>query len=118
MPKKEIIVQLDNAQVVKTKWSGYRIIFPIKNKDGSINWFNLFTGGSWGNLIFITIIVLLICGSVWAYQHDIRACIDTLNYAIENPCEWCEIIRSMEQADLDSLIINMTQIQEHILPEG
>ena len=50
---------------------GWRIVHPIKNRDGTINWTNLVFGG-WRNFTFL-IIILLITGFVlWSYRHDIQ----------------------------------------------
>jgi len=57
---------------------GYRIIHPYKNEDGTWNWFNLCTGGSWWNLWLIVFIVALIAFGSWAYKRDIRVCLETL----------------------------------------
>jgi len=52
---------------------GWRLIFPIKNEDGSINWFNLFTGGSWANVAWTILIVGVLVGSIFLYRHDVNA---------------------------------------------
>ena len=52
--------------------SGWRVIHPIKNEDGSINWFNLLTGGSWWNVLFVGVVVFLICFAIWEYTHNIE----------------------------------------------
>jgi len=64
---------------------GYRLIFPIKNFDGSINWFNLLTGGSWGSLIKTLALLILILGSCWAYYHDVIQAMEICNniYAMQ-----------------------------------
>jgi len=62
---------IDNGvNLRKDKW-GYRLIYPIKNKDGSINWFNLITGGSWASLIKTSLLVALLVCSVLMYNRDI-----------------------------------------------
>jgi len=65
----------DGVYIRKGKW-GYRLIYPYKNEDGSINWFNTLTGGSWGNLIKVGVVVALILASVWAYKHDMNTLIE------------------------------------------
>ncbi len=64
---------------------GYRLIYPYKNKDGTINWFNIFTGGSWKNLITVIIVVLFILGLSYAYYLDVKTC----RKVISNPCDFC-----------------------------
>ena len=86
---------------------GYKIIYPWKNEDGSINWFNLCTGGSWYNLMKVSLIVLLILGMVWSYKHDVSLCLG----CVEDPCDYCygEIIpdavanNSIKSLDLSTL---------------
>ena len=77
----------DGSYLKKDDWFGYRIIYPVKNRDGTINWFNLLTGGSWGKLIVTCIIVLLIMFSVYAYKKDVTTCYEV----IKNPCDYCEL---------------------------
>ena len=47
---------------MKKDWLGWRIVNPIKNEDGSLNWFNILVGGKRNlvNLIVILIIASLI----------------------------------------------------------
>ena len=72
---------MKDCKVIEDKLFRYRLIFPIKNDDGSINWFNLFTGGSWGNIMMVTLIVLLCVGLVLAYKHDTAVLIECCNSA-------------------------------------
>lgn len=71
---------------------GYRIVHPFKNDDGSWNYFNLFTGGSWWNLILLIFIVVMLVGSVWAYKRDMQVCTDLVNQITKEPCKWCDIV--------------------------
>ena len=41
----------DGSYLKKDELFGYRVIYPYKNPDGTIHWFNLLTGGSWAKLI-------------------------------------------------------------------
>ena len=103
----------------KDKFFRYRLIYPLKYPNGKMNWFNFWTGGSWGNLAMVTIICLLVIGSVLAYRHDIKACADSLNYAIENPCEWCEYVRANVAMGGGGLQLeNFTLIKEEINSGG
>jgi len=89
----------DGSYIKKDKLFGYRIIYPFKNPDRSINWFNVITGGSWGKLIVCMIIVLLILFSVYAYKKDVANCLEV----IENPCDYCDntiLINPNAQLDL------------------
>jgi len=69
----------DGVYVKKDKYFRYRLIFPPKNEDGTINIFNLITGGSWGRFVMVLLICTLIIASVFMYKHDIRAVADYYN---------------------------------------
>ena len=64
---------------------GYRLVYPPMNPDGSYNWFNLLTGGSWGNLIKTLLLFTLIGVSCWTYYHDVTQAIEICNnvYAMQ-----------------------------------
>jgi len=66
---------------------GYRLVYPVKNEDGTINLFNLLTGGSWGNLIKILLIIAFILILSLSYYHDIKEC----RKVMANPCNYCAI---------------------------
>jgi len=79
------IERIREGLYVKQDMFGYRIVHPIRNDDGSYNWFNLWTGGSWWNLIKVFIFLVLICFLVWSYKHDLAECWS----CVEDPCEYC-----------------------------
>ena len=56
---------------LKKDMFGWRIVNPIKNEDGSINWINLLVGG-WRNFTFLIIILLIAAFVMWSYKHDIQ----------------------------------------------
>lgn len=51
---------------------GWKIVKPIKSKDGSYIWKNLIAGGNWFNLLFIAILVIVIVGSIFEYTNAVR----------------------------------------------
>lgn len=60
----------ENEKVyLKKDLFGWRVVHPIKNEDGSFNWFN-FVVGSWGNLLLLLFILLLI-GIFFLAYHEI-----------------------------------------------
>lgn len=61
---------------------GYKIIYPYKNDDGTINWFNVLTGGTWWKLVKVVVIVFLILGMSWGYYHDTKTCRELMS----DPC--------------------------------
>ena len=64
--------------------SGYRTVYPWKDKEGNWLWKNVFYGGS-QNLFWIIFIILLFLGFVYVYYHDTRE----MQKVIENPCAYC-----------------------------
>jgi len=66
-------------KVVEDPILKYRLVFPIKNRDGSINWFNLLTGGSWGRLIITLLICAALVASVFIYKHDVSSLVECCN---------------------------------------
>lgn len=54
----------------------FKVIYPVKNEDGTINWFNLFTGGSIANLIIIAIIIIVTLGVLYEYSANINMFLD------------------------------------------
>jgi len=67
---------------------GYRIVNPIKNEDGSINWINILFGG-YRNLIFLILILLLTSFIIWSYNHDISEVKSYYGNISENPFYAC-----------------------------
>ena len=74
-------------KVIEDKFFRYRLVFPIKKDENkpfsldNIEWFNFLTGGSWGNIIMVVLIVLTMVGLVLAYKHDTAALIECCNSA-------------------------------------
>lgn len=66
---------------LKKGFMGWNVITPYKNEDGSINWFNLLTGGSWKRLIIMIFVVLVILGAIYEYTTNIS----TLVGCFDNP---------------------------------
>lgn len=63
---------------------GWRIVHPIKNKDGSIDWWNLIIGGK-QNIISLIFIVLMITLLLLAINETIEPARDI----IEDPLAFC-----------------------------
>lgn len=64
---REINIDGDRVFISKSNFFGYKVVHPIKI-DGKIVWKNLLSGGSWKNLIFIIILVLIILGAINEYS--------------------------------------------------
>ncbi len=69
----------EDAKVyLKKEGKNYRVVHPIKNDDGSINWFNLLTGGSWMNIIILGVVVGIILGVLLEYSTNVKVLQDQL----------------------------------------
>lgn len=70
----------------RNSWlGGYRVVNPIKNDDGSINYFRLFIG-SWANLFKTVIILAAIFILLYSYMHDTAACRELLTKSPQQLC--------------------------------
>ena len=79
------IEKIREGLYIKSDRFGTRVVYPIKNEDGTTNWFNVLTGGSWGKLSMTLLIVAIVLLSVWSYNHDVAMYKDVA----KNPCEYC-----------------------------
>jgi len=76
---------MEDIPTLKKDWFGYRIVYPIKNLDGTINWWNLLVGGkrnAFRLLIYSAIILLIYFG--------VNELISSYKLIAANPCEFCE----------------------------
>jgi len=96
---------------IKKSFDGYRVVHPIKNDDGTFNWFNILTGGNYWMLVKFLIILFLILAMTWSYAHDTKACRELM----ENPCELLPNITDfcikLEEQPIQSLQINLEDLQ-------
>jgi ABC-type sulfate transport system permease subunit len=107
----------DGSYVKKDKRFGYRVIYPYKNNDGTINWFNLCTGGSWAKLVVTILIVSLILFSVYAYKTDVKTCYEV----IKNPCDYCNLNPTMIDTNLivpNNIYLNSSSSQVAFIREN
>lgn len=101
----------DGVYARYTEFSGWRIIYPYKNSDGSFNWFNFFTGGSWGKLLMTSLIVALILFMTFSYYDGINQCVDLQNNIcdylpnITNYCFNSDLIYQGPILDLDNITL-------------
>ncbi|MCH7851033.1 MAG: hypothetical protein IH845_05310 [Nanoarchaeota archaeon] len=56
---------------LKNSYKGWGVVHPIKNEDGTWNWFNFWTGGSWWNVLVTVVIILLLLGVVMEFSNII-----------------------------------------------
>ena len=78
--------QLPEAEKVylKKDFLGWRVVHPIKNEDGSLNWFNLIFGSP-SNLVFLIILALVCIGLYFG----INELISNYQAVADNPCAFC-----------------------------
>lgn len=67
-------IEIDNEKIYlkKSNFFGWGVVYPWRNEDGSINWFNLLTGGAWAKLILVALIVFLIVVLMFEYVNNIN----------------------------------------------
>ena len=66
-------VKIDNKDVfIAQRDNTFKVVKPWKNEDGTINWFNFLTGGSWWNLAIVTLIILIVLGTLNEYSSNIK----------------------------------------------
>ena len=56
----------------ETRW-GHKVVYPIKNEDGSINWKH-FLIQDWGRFIRLCFILGLLLFMMGAYKEDTKTC--------------------------------------------
>ena len=107
------IERVGDYTIKKSKFWGDRIIYPIKNDDGTTNWFNLITGGAWGKAISSMLVFLMVLAIVFSYKHDVSTYQTIATQCIENPCHWCQVITQSEQTNknyLGNYSINLSAV--------
>ena len=66
--------ELDKDKYLLKKGSNYRIIYPIRDSEGNINWKNLLIGGKRSNLFATLFVLSLIIYLSWGYAEDTKSC--------------------------------------------
>ena len=70
---KKIIIDGDEV-FMRKGFDGWRVVYPIKNEDGSLNLKNLILGGNIFQFIKIMIIPVALLIAVYFYRQDINSC--------------------------------------------
>lgn len=77
MKSKIIVQEIEGKRVhLRRTKDSFRVVKPYKNEDGSFNWFNFLTGGSWTNLIATTIFVIVFLGLLFEYSKNLNSLLD------------------------------------------
>lgn len=81
MEKKKINNVFIDGEVVhfKKDFLGWHVVHPWKNSDGTFNWFNALTGGSWWHLFIMVALVLIIVGAIFEYTSNINSLLSCFN---------------------------------------
>ena len=77
----KVFIEGDLIYLKKSNIFGWIVVHPYKKDDGSIDWFNLITGGSKANLFMWLFITLIIVGVIIEYTNNINhlvSCFDNL----------------------------------------
>lgn len=69
---------------VKKDWFGWRIVQPLRNEDGSINYMNLLVGGKRNFFTLVLILVILL-----TYLYGTSVMNKDLRFIAAHPCEVC-----------------------------
>jgi hypothetical protein len=51
---------------------GWKVVYPMRNEDNSINWKHLIAGRTWWNLVIVGLIVMILIGVVNEYSNNIE----------------------------------------------
>ena len=62
----------------KVQYFKLRKVYPIFNKDGSMNWFNFVTGGKWWKLGLIILFTLVALGFIYEYSSNLKHCAEVM----------------------------------------
>ncbi len=96
---------------IKKSFDGYRVVHPMKNDDGSTNWFNILTGGNWWSLLKTLFLLFIIFAVSLSYLHDTKACREL----ISDPCEFLPAITDFclppQVFDLNFSELNSTTVK-------
>jgi len=70
---------------LKHDFTGWRVVRPYKNADGSRNWKNIIAGGSWIKFFAVVGFVVIILGAIFEYVSQLNLltkCLTALNDSV------------------------------------
>ena len=73
---KDLNLVMKDGEVFYTK---SRRVYPIFEPDGSINWFNLLTGGTYWRLAMSILFIVIAIGLIWQYHGQLQWCADLVS---------------------------------------
>jgi hypothetical protein len=77
--KEEDSIIQDKVKLTYSSLFGWKVVYPYRNEDGTINWKNLISGGSWYKLGIVIFIVLIILGCISEYSNSVKIANDCLS---------------------------------------
>jgi len=77
---------------------GWRVVHPIRNEDGTLNWSNLLFGGK-RNLVFLIALLLIASFVLYAYSHDIKVIESHYQEIVDDPIGYCKGLYGESIAD-------------------
>lgn len=83
---------------LKKDMFGWRVVNPIKDKDGVINPINLLFGG-YRNLVMLVIILCIAMLVLFSYNHDVTNIEAHYKEISENPIAFCQNFHAGNTAD-------------------
>lgn len=69
---------------LKKDWLGYRIVYPRRNPDGTLNWSNILFGGKRNGVRLLCYLFLI--AALYVGVNDLISSYQTV---AANPCEFC-----------------------------
>ena len=69
-------IEIDNETIYlkNSKTFGWGVVYPIKNDDGSINFYNMITGGKLIKLVMLILVIVIILGVAYEYNINLKNC--------------------------------------------
>jgi|ETNvirnome_2_300_1030623.scaffolds.fasta_scaffold06554_7 hypothetical protein len=75
---------LEEQVYLKKDIFGWRIVNPVKDAEGNWLWNNFLFGGA-RNLFMLLLMLIIIFGFIWIYNHDMAE----MQEVVEDPCSFC-----------------------------
>ena len=85
MTKIHRVIVNESEVALKYDFMGWRVVLPFRNSDGSLNWKNIISGGSWIKLFITMGLVAIILGAMFEYYSQLillNKCLAALNDSV------------------------------------
>lgn len=84
-PIEKIRIREDDVYMKKS-FDGWRVVYPFKNEDGTLNWKTIFLGGNFGTFIKMLVICIIIILFIYFYFTNFQSCAATVKEHIASIC--------------------------------